>query len=481
VIGSGPLAEEKVRGLVEAGAAVRLAARYEPGDLDGVALAIVCSRPAAEVDAVWTEARRRNVLVNTVDDVAHCDFIAPSILRRGDLAIAISTGGKAPALAVRLRQKLEGEIGEEYARFLTLAGSVRAALAARYPDFEERRERWYRLVDSDVLERLRVGDEAGAEERFREILGVEVAQEALTPGPSPSSPQPSPGEGRKEEARRSTAGLGFLSPLSRRGVEGAGRGAGGEGAVYLVGAGPGDPDLMTVRGLRCLREADAIVYDRLIGDAILEEARPGAERIYVGKTPGESCRRQEDINALLISLAREGKTVVRLKGGDPFVFGRGAEEALACRAAGIACEVVPGVSSAVSVPALAGIPVTHRGVASGFAVVTGHCLGEDRVDWAALATVDTLVVLMGMARLPEIAGLLRQHRPATTPAAVLSRGTLPDERVVVGTLEDIAELAAGLAAPATLVVGEVVGLRAALGPMLSRACHDPATISSCLS
>jgi uroporphyrin-III C-methyltransferase len=253
------------------------------------------------------------------------------------------------------------------------------------------------------------------------------------------------------------------------------------GTVYLVGAGPGDPDLMTVRGLRCLREADTVVYDRLVSDAILAEARPGAERIYVGKAPGESCRRQEDINALLISLAREGKTVVRLKGGDPFVFGRGAEEALACRAAGIACEVVPGISSAVSVPALAGIPVTHRGVASGFAVVTGHCLGEDRVDWAALATVDTLVVLMGMARLPEIAGLLRRHRPATTPAAVLSRGTLPEERVVVGTLEDIAELAAGLAAPATLVVGEVVGLRAALGPMLSRACHDPATISSCLS
>jgi siroheme synthase-like protein len=172
VIGGGPLAEEKVRGLIEAGAAVRQVESYEPGDLDGVALAIVCARPAAEVDAVWTEARRRNVLVNTVDDVAHCDFIAPSILRRGDLAIAISTGGKAPALAVRLRQKLEREIGDEYARFLTLAGSVRAALADRYPDFAERRERWYRLVDSDVLERLRVGDEAGAGGRFEEILGV---------------------------------------------------------------------------------------------------------------------------------------------------------------------------------------------------------------------------------------------------------------------------------------------------------------------
>ena len=259
------------------------------------------------------------------------------------------------------------------------------------------------------------------------------------------------------------------------------RGPGGEGQVVLLGAGPGDPDLMTVRGLRCLRAADAVIYDRLVSPEILDEVRPGAERIYVGKEPGESCWRQDDINALLISLAREGKTVVRLKGGDPFVFGRGAEEALACRAAGVPCTVVPGVSSAVSVPALAGIPVTHRGVAGGFAVVTGHCMGRDRLDWEALARIDTLVVLMGLARLSEIAGLLQLHgRAAETPAAVISRGSLPDERVVVGTLGDIGRLAAeaGLAAPATLVVGEVVRLRARLVPDL---CHDPATISSFLS
>ena len=239
------------------------------------------------------------------------------------------------------------------------------------------------------------------------------------------------------------------------------------GIVYLVGAGPGDPDLMTVRGLRCLRAADAVVYDRLVSEEILAEAPPTAERIYAGKEGGHPSCQQDEINALLISLAREGRTVVRLKGGDPFVFGRGGEEALACRAAGVRCEVVPGVSSAVSVPALAGIPLTHRGVAGSFAVVTGHCMGQDRLDWEALARIDTLVVLMGLSRLPEIAGLLQRHgRRADTPAAVISRGSLPDEQVVVGTLADIAWRAseAGLATPATLVVGEVVRLRERLTP-----------------
>lgn len=172
VVGEGALAEEKVRGLLDAGAEVRQATGFTPGDLTGIALAIVCAQPAEVVAAVWAEAREKGVLVNTVDDVAHCDFIAPSVMRRGDLSIAISTAGRAPVLAVRLRQKLEREIGEEHARFLALAGSVRAAVAARRPDFAERRELWYRLVDSDVFDLLRQGDEEGASRRFTEILGV---------------------------------------------------------------------------------------------------------------------------------------------------------------------------------------------------------------------------------------------------------------------------------------------------------------------
>ena len=256
-----------------------------------------------------------------------------------------------------------------------------------------------------------------------------------------------------------------------------GRGA-GRGIVYLVGAGPGDPELITVRGLRCLRQADVVVYDRLVDPRLLEEAPPGARRVYAGKSPGRQALRQEEIDALLVRQARAGRVVVRLKGGDPFVFGRGGEEALACAAAGVAWEAVPGVTSAVAVPGLAGIPLTHRGVAASFAVVTGHCAGEDLVaetaeaggsrghlDWAALASLDTLVVLMGATHLAEIAALLVAHgKPPATPAAVVENGTREDERVLTGTLADIAEAAAaaGLRSPATLVVGEVVLLRSLL-------------------
>jgi len=249
-------------------------------------------------------------------------------------------------------------------------------------------------------------------------------------------------------------------------------GAIGGGIVYLVGAGPGDPELITVRGLRCLRQADVVVYDRLVDARLLAEAPPSARRVYAGKRPGRQALRQEEIDALLVRQARAGRVVVRLKGGDPFVFGRGAEEALACAAAGVAWEAVPGVSSAVAVPGLAGIPLTHRGVAASFAVATGHCAGEDRLDWAALARIDTLVVLMGAARLDEIAALLERHgKPRDTPAAIVENGTREDERVLTGTLADIAALAAaaGVASPATLVVGEVVRLRPALAPALAPA------------
>ena len=235
------------------------------------------------------------------------------------------------------------------------------------------------------------------------------------------------------------------------------------GIVYLVGAGPGDPDLITVKGLKCLARADVVVHDRLVHPALLEEAPAEAERIYVGKRCGHHSTPQERIHELLVTHARAGRTVVRLKGGDPFVFGRGGEEAAACAAAGVEWEVVPGVTSAVSAPASAGIPVTHRGVAASFAVVTAHrARGEDDPDWRALAAVDTLVVLMGVKRLPEVtAELLRAGRDPATPAAVVERGTLPGTRVVRGTLEDLAVRTAeeGIRSPATVVVGAVAALR----------------------
>lgn len=237
------------------------------------------------------------------------------------------------------------------------------------------------------------------------------------------------------------------------------------GIVYLVGAGPGDPRLITVMGLDCLRRAEVVIYDRLVSEALLAEAPPEAEKIFVGKTPGEHACHQEEINALLVQHGKAGRIVVRLKGGDPFVFGRGAEEALACAEAGVPWEVIPGVSSPVAVPARAGIPITHREVAAGYAVVTGHCAEGDRQDWAALARVETLVILMGLARLPEIAAALLFHgREGETPVAVIAQGTLAGERVVVGTLATIAgDVArAGLKAPATIVVGEVVRIRESL-------------------
>ena len=256
------------------------------------------------------------------------------------------------------------------------------------------------------------------------------------------------------------------------------------GVVYLVGAGPGDPGLITVAGLDRIREADVIVYDRLISDRLLDHAKADAELIYVGKVPApvsgatEAPHDQDAINQTLIDKAREGRRVVRLKGGDPFVFGRGGEEAEALRAAGVPFEIVPGVTSAVAVPAYAGIPVTHRGVAASFAVITGHeaCPepGDSRsrrepgklesaFDWQHLAAaVDTLVFLMGVKNLPEIvANLVANGRPETTPVAVIRWGTTPEQRTVTGTLADIAERVAeaGLTPPAITVVGEVVRLR----------------------
>jgi len=236
--------------------------------------------------------------------------------------------------------------------------------------------------------------------------------------------------------------------------------------IYLVGSGPGDPGLFTVKGVRCLEEADAVVYDRLAPEALLRHAKPATERVYVGKKPGKPTMPQEEINGLLVELGRAGKTVVRLKGGDPYVFGRGGEEALALIEAGLPFEVVPGVTSGIAAPAYAGIPVTHRGVSTSVAFVTGHedpAKGHQDVDWKKLANgADTLVLYMGVGRLAEIsASLVSAGRSPDTPVAVVRWGTIPEQRTVTGTLEDIAEriAEAGLNPPAITVVGDVVALR----------------------
>ena len=429
VVGGGAVAEQKVRGLVAAGAHVTVVSRdvtpalgalvrrnaielkrrpYRRGDLEGAWLAIAATDDRGTNGTVWAEAEQLGVPLNAVDDLEHCSFIAPAVHREGDITVAVSTAGKSPALAVRLRQRIARLVGRAEARLCELLGELRPELAERVPDAPARTDLWYRIVDSDVIDFVRRGDIEGARRRIAELVG-----------PHPLSPSP------------------------------FGRG----GTVYLVGAGPGDPGLITAKGLELLRSADVVVYDRLVSPALLAQAPAEAERILRGTD-------QQDVNALLIDRAQEGLNVVRLKGGDPFVFGRGAEECEALRAAAVSYAVIPGVTSATAVPAAAGIPVTHRRVASGFAVVAGHeCDGRSDLDWEALSRVPTLVVLMGLAALPDVVARLRaQGAPADTPVAVIASGTLPEQRSVVGTLDDITELvaAAALEPPATIVIGEVV-------------------------
>jgi uroporphyrin-III C-methyltransferase len=243
------------------------------------------------------------------------------------------------------------------------------------------------------------------------------------------------------------------------------------GRVALVGAGPGDPGLLTVRGRRLLRRADVVVYDRLVDRRLLDEAPSEALRIDAGKTAGHHALSQDEINAVLVTQACRGRRVVRLKGGDPFVFGRGGEEAEALARAGVPVEIVPGVSAAVAVPARAGIPLTHRAVSSSFAVVTGHEAGATGgVNWARLATaVDTIVVLMGAARLPEIARrLVAYGRAGQTPVALIRAGTTPDEQTIVTNLAEVAACPTPLVPPVVMVVGDVVAFRDRLAPALLR-------------
>ncbi len=263
------------------------------------------------------------------------------------------------------------------------------------------------------------------------------------------------------------------------------------GVIYIVGAGPGDPTLITVRGLRLLQQADVVLYDRLAPRALLEETPPGCEHVYVGKEPGGRAMPQETIIRLMIQQARASKRVVRLKGGDPYVFGRGSEEALALRAAGVPFQVVPGISSAIAVPATAGIPLTHQHLARGFVVVTGHTRHETlpptpsppgypdplaHLDLKALAAIDTIVVLMGVTILAELCeGLITVGRSPDTPVAIIERGTTAAERILCGRLADIAELAhdAGIHPPATIVIGNVVALQPALQPPHAPNHHHP--------
>lgn len=347
--------------------------------------------------------RARRILVNVVDDPAACGFYFPALVQRGRLCIGISTGGASPTAAAWLRQKIEALLPPGFDGILDRLAARREAVKAEG------------------------GSEAKRAERLQQAFALELAAAKAPPVPA---------------AARENAG---------------------PGRVALVGAGCGRADLITVRGLRLLQQCRAIVYDDLIDSALLDIAPAGAERIYVGKRSGRHSAPQAEINAALIALAQRGGLTVRLKGGDPYVFGRGGEEALALQRAGIPFEVVPGITAAIAVPAEAGIPVTHRGVSRAVHIITAHTQDEtpDFSRWAALAADGTLVFLMGLQRLPQIAaGLLAGGLPPQTPAAVLSGGNAPHPAAVRASLGEIAAAAraAGVEAPAVIVVGDVAGM-----------------------
>jgi uroporphyrin-III C-methyltransferase/precorrin-2 dehydrogenase/sirohydrochlorin ferrochelatase len=440
IVGAGEVALRKVRLLERSGALISVVApevlpelmerfaggrlklairEFIPDDLEGSRLVIVAtSRPAVNR---WIAklSDARGIAVNVVDDPEASRFIVPAMVDRDPVMVAISTGGASPVLARRLRERLEAFIPKGIGELAVWLRELRGAAIERLRDTGERRRFFETLIDGPAGRRLLSGDRRGA---------VRMAQQLLA----------------------STAGA---APAA--------------GEVTLVGAGPGDPELLTLKALRALQDADVILHDRLVSEGVLDLARRDATRICVGKSAGGTDTTQQEINALLIRHARAGRRVVRLKGGDPFVFGRGGEELEALAKASINFSVVPGITAAAGCAAYAGIPLTHRDLAHSVSFITGHAdKNGNEPDWRALARpAHTAVFYMGLARLDHIVERLLAHgAPPTRPAGVIERGTTPQQRVITATLATLRQVCAGenLTSPALLVIGDVVALHSTL-------------------
>ncbi len=440
IVGGGEVALRKLAQLVRTGAKVTVVApdilpelrdhaadgrinvllrEFVPSDLDGARLVIVATSRRAVNRWIAALSEARGIAVNVVDDREASRFIVPAVIDRDPVLVAISTGGASPVLARRLRERLEALIPKRFGELALWLQALRRAARGRLRDPGARRRYFEHIVDGAAARRFVAGDTHGAESLAQQLLALR-----------PSSPRES-------------------------------------GEVTLVGAGPGDPELLTLKALRALQDADVILHDRLVPRAVLDMARRDARLICVGKAAGGGGHTQTEINALLIQHASLGKRVVRLKGGDPFIFGRGGEELEALQRAQIRFSVIPGITAAAGCAAYAGIPLTHRVHAHSVTFVAGHQDSDGREpDYQALARPGiTAVFYMGLARVAHIATQLVRHgAPETLPAALIAQGTLDNQRVIRGTLATIAEAAgrARLESPALLVVGEVVSLHDSL-------------------
>lgn len=417
VFGDTALADEKAAGLRTAGAAVdHLRRAFQSGDLAGAYLAVDASGDPDGQRAARAEADREHVLLNVADVTHQCDWIAPALVKRGSLQVAISTSGQSPYLARALRERIEVMLGEEWEPFTELMGRTRRRLRRAGVSSARQQRAYQRLLRSEATRMLRDGNPDGAS-----ALALVIEQSAVAP------------EG--------------WAPM---------------GEVVLAGAGPGDPELITMAARAVLADADVVLHDALIDARVLDLCGPRTRLVDVGKRAGRPSITQAEINDLMIEAAIAGDLVVRLKGGDPFLFGRGGEEVDALQQAGIPVRVIPGVSAALAAPAAAGIPVTHRDVAASVAFVTGHRAGDHPCELADIArSVDTLVVLMP-AQLDAICRSLAAALGADRPAAIVSHATSADQHVVRAPIGSIATAAraAQLASPSTLVVGHVVNVLA---------------------
>ena len=387
--------------------------RFSPEHIDGHVLVIAATDDDAVNQSVFEAADARNILVNTVDDQPNCSFIFPAIIDRSPILIAISSAGTAPVLARRLREKLEALLPAHLGPLAQLVGAFRDKVKQKISGFAGRRQFWERVFDSSIVREVQANRLDVAQQHLEALLEQEIPT---------------------------------------------------QGEVYLVGSGPGDPELLTLKALQLMQQADVVVYDYLVSEPIMQLVRRDAELICVGKKAGAHSVAQEETNKVLVSLALAGKKVCRLKGGDPFIFGRGAEEIEVLLPHGIPFQVVPGITAAAGCAAYAGIALTHRDYAQAVQFVTGHCRKDGvEPDWHSLSRPNqTLVIYMGLMKVEHIQQqLLSAGRAADIPVAVIENGTRPEQRVFTGKLSEMASLVAEhqVQSPALLIIGEVVALQ----------------------